>query len=203
MKTSYQVEKESQGVAHWTSRTSFPEKNRSNSWLKQRGTQKHNLPKCKMLDLCADLVISCIIKIIFHLTGVAHRIHQKSKYWKTHQNHKTWNISSWNDEHTKQHQLQKTKTLYSWAESVHGDWKKHGASKWSSETVTKKRDHIGRKEEPKSMKFEKPKCSSCKQTEIRSRRKITFLHTGTAHHIHEKSKYSITHHIHKTWNKSE
>ena len=71
---------------------------------------------------------------------------------------------------------------------------------WNSH---KKRDHIGRKEEPKSMKFEKPKCSSCKQTEIRSRRKIIFLHTGAPHHIHEKSKYIITHHIHKTWNKSE
>ena len=50
-----------------------------------------------MLELCADLVISCIKKIILHLTGAAHRIHQKSKYWKTHQNDKTWNTSSWND----------------------------------------------------------------------------------------------------------
>ena len=33
--------------------------------------------------------------------------------------------------------FKKNKTLYSWAKSVHGDWKKHGASKWSSETVTK------------------------------------------------------------------
>ena len=50
-----------------------------------------------MLELCADLVISCIIKIIFHLTGAVHHIHQKAKYWKTHLNHKTWKKSGWND----------------------------------------------------------------------------------------------------------
>ena len=62
----------------------------------------------------------------------------------------------------------------------------------------------GSKEEPQSIKFEKPKCSSCKQNEIRSHREMIFLHTGAAqHHIHENSKYSITHHFHKTWNISE
>ena len=75
-----------------------------------------------------------------------------------------------------------------------------GAVKQSQKNM----DHTGSKEEPESIKFEKPKCSSCKQNEIRSHRKIIFLHTGAAqHHIHEKSKHSTTHHIHKTWNKSE
>ena len=58
--------------------------------------------------------------------------------------------------------------------------KKHGASKWSSETVKKNMDHTGSKEEPKSIKFAKPKSSSCKRNENRSHREIIFLHTGAA-----------------------
>ena len=157
-----------------------------------------------MLELCADLVISCIIKIIFHLTGAAHRTHQKSKYWKTHQNHKTWNISSWNDGTHKTASASKKQNVILLSKKCSRRLEKKGASKWSSETVTKNMDYTGSKEEPKSMKFAKPKCSSCKQNEIRSHRKIIFLHTGAAqHHIHEKPKHSTTHHIHKTWNKSE
>ena len=157
-----------------------------------------------MLELCADLVISCIKKSYFILLG---RHIEFIKNRSTGRRIKMTRLEIYQvgmTEHTKQHQLQKTKTLYSWAKSVHGDWKKHGASKWSSETVTKNMDHTGSKEETKSMKFAKPKCSSCKQNEIRSHRKIIFLHTWAAqHHIHEKPKHSTTHHIQKTWNKSE
>ena len=157
-----------------------------------------------MLELCADLVISCIKKIILHLTGAAHPIHQKSKYWKTHQNDKTWNISSWNDGTHKTASASKNQNVILLSKKCSWRLEKTRCIKveqWNSHKIM---DHTRSKEEPKSMKFAKPKCSSCKQNEIRSHRKIILLHTGAAqHHIHEKSKYSITHHNHKTWNKSE
>ena len=144
-------------------------------------------------------------KIIFHLTGASHHNHQKSKYWKTHQNHKTWNISSWNDGAHKTASASKKTKRYTPEQKLYMEIGKNMVHQNGAVKQTHKNmDHTGSKEEPQSIKFEKPKCSSCKQNEIRSHRKIIFLHTGAAqHHIHEKSKYSITHHIHKTWNKSE
>ena len=139
-----------------------------------------------MLELCADLVISCIKKIILLLTGAAHRIHQKSKYWKTHQNDKTWNISSWNDGTHKTASASKIQNGYTPEQKVFMEIGKNmvpqsRAVKQSQKIwiILQARTLGGSpKEEPKSMKFAKPKCSSCKRNEIRSHREIIFLHTG-------------------------
>ena len=108
-------------------------------------------------------------------------------------------------EHTKQHQLQKKTKRYTPEQKVYMEIGKNMVHQSGAVKQTHKNMGLtGSKEEPQSIKFEKPKCSSCKQNEIRSHRERIFLHTGAAqHHIHENSKYSITHHFHKTWNISE
>ena len=78
------------------------------------------------------------MKNIFHLTGAAHHIHQESKYWKTHQNNQTWNISNWNDGAHKTASASKNQNVILLSKKKLREWKNHGASKWSSEIVTKK-----------------------------------------------------------------
>ena len=131
-----------------------------------------------MLELSADLVISCIIKIIFHLTGAAHRIHQKSKYWKTHQNQRTWNTSSWIGGTHKTASASKNQNVIILSKKCSRRLEKKVHQSGAVKHTQKNMGHTGSKEEPKSMKFAKPKCSSCKQNEIRSHREIIFLHMG-------------------------
>ena len=142
-------------------------------------------------------------KNIFHLTGAAHHIHQQSKYWKTHQNHKTWNISSWNDGAHKTASASKNQNAILLSRKCSWRLEKTGCIEEEQWNSHKKNGSYWKEGGTQKHEVRKARVRVVSRQKSEATEKTYSFILGRHNKIHEKSKYSITQHIHKTWNKSE